>query len=143
MLFQQIEEAPRGIGAPVGAGLSSSARVIQGDFAIGTCFGRPVPCTWNRVPPPFGVSIPLPTIHGRQPFEPSGLPHRQGAISAQEMQPAGLNARKYAGARYAPALVPPLRPSVASHSSYRRRLMIHFPPPGDFSAGIMPSSSIR
>src|SRR5258708_13978488 len=122
--------------------MSSSARVIQGDFAIGTCFGRPVPCTWNRVPPPFGVSIPLPTIHGRQPFEPSGLPHRQGAISAQEMQPAGLNARKYAAARYPPALVPPLRPTVASHSSYRPRLLTPFPPPSHFTPATIPSPTI-
>jgi hypothetical protein len=32
------------------------------DFAVGTCFGRPVPRTWNRVPPPFRVKYTMPYL---------------------------------------------------------------------------------
>jgi hypothetical protein len=50
------EGAPRGIGAQGGTVFFRSE-----DCSVGTCFGRPVPRTWNRVPPPFRVKYTIPS----------------------------------------------------------------------------------
>jgi hypothetical protein len=54
--------APRGIGAHRGGTVFFRSE----DYAVGTRFGRPVPRTWNRVPPP-PREYSSPTIVHRRP----------------------------------------------------------------------------